>query len=60
MIVILEFGMMVLPAAAPSRTQRKHRLLRHRLDIRAESNERIPTFERKHRTREAGEAEAAD
>ena len=37
MIVILEFGIMVLLAAAPCRTQR-----RHRLDIQAESNDAFP------------------
>ena len=33
---------MVVLATAPCRTQRRHRLLRHRLDIRAESSDHIP------------------
>ena len=53
---------MVVLAASPCRTQRRHRLLRHRLDIRAESSDRIPPEKEKRRTRqreEAGEVEAA-
>ena len=40
MIVILEFGIMVLLAVAPCRTQP-----RQRLDIRGREQRRIPTYE---------------
>ena len=64
MMVILEFGIMVLIVAAPCRTQLRHRLLRHRLDIQEESSERIPPEKEERRQRveagvEAGEAEEA-
>ena len=63
-IVILELGIMVVLAAAPCRTQLRHRLLRHRLDIQEESSERIPPEKEERRQRveagvEAGEAEEA-
>ena len=45
---------MVVLAAAPCRTQRRHRLLRHRLDIRAESSDSIPPEKEKKKTRQKG------
>ena len=55
-IVIREFGIVVLLATAPCRTQR-----RHRLDIQAESSDTFPPTKGNTEPRvEAGEVEAAD